>query len=71
VTCTDSGGPAELVEDGVNGFICAPEPAALARALRQLIDDRSLAERLGAAAHATGEKLNWPDTIRALTAYTT
>ena len=34
ITCRDSGGPAELVEDGVNGFVCEPTPAALARALR-------------------------------------
>ena len=26
VTCRDSGGPAELVENGVNGFVCEPEP---------------------------------------------
>ena len=30
VTCSDSGGPAELVEDGVNGFVCEPTPDALA-----------------------------------------
>ena len=26
VTCRDSGGPAELVEDGVTGFVSAPSP---------------------------------------------
>ena len=31
VTCTDSGGPAELVLDDVNGKVCAPRPEALAR----------------------------------------
>ena len=30
ITCRDSGGPAELVEDGVNGFVCEPTPEALA-----------------------------------------
>ena len=35
VTCTDSGGPAELVEDGVRGFVVAPTPPALAAALRR------------------------------------
>ena len=29
VTCSDSGGPAELVENGVNGFVCEPSPDAL------------------------------------------
>ena len=68
VTCRDSGGPAELVRDGVQGFVVDPSPRALARALRQLIDDRALAERMGAAAFAAGGQLNWPDTVRQLTA---
>lgn len=70
VTCSDSGGPAELVEDGVNGFICDPSPTALATSLRRLVDDAPLAERLGAAAFESGQKLNWPETVRALTSYT-
>ena len=68
VTCTDSGGPAELVQHGYNGFACEPEPAALARTLRALMDDRPLAERMGAAAADTGAKLNWTDAVRQLTA---
>ena len=67
VTCRDSGGPAELVADGVNGFICEPTAAGLASALRQLIDDSGRAERLGVAAFESGVKLNWPETIRHLT----
>lgn len=68
VTCHDSGGPAELVTDGVQGFVCDPTPAALARALRQLHDDRGLAERMGAAAFEAGARLDWPSTVRRLTA---
>jgi glycosyltransferase involved in cell wall biosynthesis len=68
VTCHDSGGPAELVRDGVEGFVCDPTPASLARALRRLIDDRALAERMGSSAFEAGQKLNWPDAVRQLTA---
>ena len=68
VTCRDSGGPAELVTDGVRGFVCDPAPQAVARALRQLSDDRALAERMGAAAFEAGAQLNWPDVVRHLTA---
>ena len=68
ITCRDSGGPAELVKDGVQGFVVDPNPAALARALRQVSDDRAVAERMGAAAFAAGAELNWPDTVRQLTA---
>lgn len=68
VTCRDSGGPAELVADGVQGFVCEPRPQALAGALRRVMDDRGLAEQMGAAAFAAGAQLNWPDTVRQLTA---
>jgi glycosyltransferase involved in cell wall biosynthesis len=63
VTCRDSGGPAELVRDGVNGFVCDPTPASPARAMRQLADDRALAERLGAAGAETASELTWPRTV--------
>lgn len=68
VTCRDSGGPAELVTDGTQGFVCDPTPSDLAHALRKLIDDQRLAERMGAAAFDAGAQLNWPDTVRQLTA---
>ena len=68
VTCRDSGGPAELVHDGVEGFVCEPSPAALALALRRLASDQGLAERMGSAAFTAGARLNWPDTVRQLTA---
>ena len=67
VTCTDSGGPAELVQDGVQGFVCDPSPAAVAGKLRELIDDQALAERLGQRGYVRGGELTWPDTVRALT----
>jgi glycosyltransferase involved in cell wall biosynthesis len=68
VTCHDSGGPAELVEDGVNGFVCDPTPESLATALRRLADDAALAERMGAAAFETGSRLSWEETVRRLNA---
>jgi glycosyltransferase involved in cell wall biosynthesis len=66
VTCHDSGGPAELVQDGVNGFVCDPTPEALGRAMRRFADDPGLAERMGSAAHAAGARLTWPETVRQL-----
>jgi glycosyltransferase involved in cell wall biosynthesis len=54
VTCRDSGGPAELVRDGVNGFVCDPTPTSLAVALRRLLEDPALAERMGEAAFGIG-----------------
>src|SRR5215210_3084277 len=69
LTCTDSGAPPELVMDGVNGLVTEPGPEALARALRKLADDPALAERMGQAALEAGQRLNWPDTVRTLTAH--
>jgi glycosyltransferase involved in cell wall biosynthesis len=66
VTCSDSGGPAELVRDGENGFVTAPTAEALARAMRTLIDDRQLAIRLGEAAAATAAHMTWSDAVRRL-----
>jgi glycosyltransferase involved in cell wall biosynthesis len=66
ITCKDSGGPAELVKDGVNGFVCQPDPDALGRAMRRLIDDPALAERMGTAAFDAGAKFTWPETVRRL-----
>jgi glycosyltransferase involved in cell wall biosynthesis len=66
ITCRDSGGPAELVEDGVSGFISEPTPRALSVALRRVMDDAGLAEQMGTAAAAAGAKLNWADTVRQL-----
>jgi glycosyltransferase involved in cell wall biosynthesis len=68
VTCRDSGGPAELVSNGVNGFVCDPSPASLATALRQLSDDGAMAERMGTAAFEAGTQLSWTDAVRQLTA---
>jgi glycosyltransferase involved in cell wall biosynthesis len=46
----------DVVEDGVNGFLVDPDHAQqLADALVRILSDRALAERLGAAARATGE----------------
>ena len=67
VTCHDSGGPAELVRDGVQGFVSDPTPHALAAALRRLMKDQLLAEAMGAKARKSAAQLNWSDTVRQLT----
>jgi glycosyltransferase involved in cell wall biosynthesis len=66
ITCRDSGGPAELVTDGQHGLVTEPTADALADALRKLMRDRTLAERLGAQAHARGAELTWPQTVKTL-----
>ena len=66
LTVTDSGGPAELVRDGANGRVTAPEPAALAAAMRELLDDAGAAERMGRQGRQDAARLTWDETVRRL-----
>jgi glycosyltransferase involved in cell wall biosynthesis len=66
ITCRDSGGPAELVQDGASGFVCEPTPASMAAAMGRLAEDAALAERMGTAAFAAGARLTWPEAVRTL-----
>jgi glycosyltransferase involved in cell wall biosynthesis len=66
VTCIDSGGPAEQVQDGVTGFIVEPDPAPVAEALTRLAEDRGLAEKMGTAATAYAAQHTWPLTVERL-----
>jgi glycosyltransferase involved in cell wall biosynthesis len=66
ITCTDSGGPTELVEVGVTGLISEPRPERVAVAIARIMDDRHLAERLGAAALKKSETMTWPAAVEKL-----
>jgi glycosyltransferase involved in cell wall biosynthesis len=66
ITCVDSGGPTELVEDGTNGLVCAPKPSAIAEALRRCMDDPVAAERMGGAGAARAARLTWAATVARL-----
>lgn len=68
ITCTDSGGTLEIIEDGVNGFICSPEPAALAAAIDRLRGNPDAAAALGRGAHETLEtrNINWDRVVSSL-----
>lgn len=66
ITCTDSGGPAELVQDGVAGFVTAPTPEALAAAMRTVMDDKNLAMRMGEAGASIARGMTWSGAIQRL-----
>ncbi len=68
ITTSDSGGVLELVEDGVNGYICEPSPKALADAMDQLYSSKKLALTLGQTAKESIKKLNihWDNVIEKL-----
>jgi glycosyltransferase involved in cell wall biosynthesis len=66
ITCTDSGGPAELVKNGESGFVCEPTSAALADAMAALASDGALAERLGDGGATVAAGITWPGALAKL-----
>jgi glycosyltransferase involved in cell wall biosynthesis len=66
LTCTDSGGPAELVTDDVTGKVCAPRPETLAVALRELMEDQKAAERMGQAGLEFISQMTWSKAVHRL-----
>ncbi len=66
VTTTDSGGPAELVRDGVDGAVVDPDPAALGRALAALAADPTRARSLGEEGRRHTARITWPAVVRTL-----
>lgn len=60
VVAAAAGGPAELVQDGWNGFLFAPEDQeAMIADVRRLAGDRRLAHRLGRAGRVQAETRSW------------
>jgi glycosyltransferase involved in cell wall biosynthesis len=68
ITATDSGGTLEFVADGANGFVCAPEPAAIGAAITRLASERSRAAALGRAGLAVARTVTWDGVIEKLLA---
>jgi len=59
VVCDDGGGLVEFVEDGINGLITKPEPAAIAKAVRSISSSKATATRLRQGALATAARYTW------------
>jgi glycosyltransferase involved in cell wall biosynthesis len=66
VTTTDAGGVLEFIDDGHNGFVVAPDPAAIAARLDMLANDPALAERLGANGPQRVADITWDRVIHSL-----
>jgi glycosyltransferase involved in cell wall biosynthesis len=63
ITASDSGGVLEFVEDGVNGFVCAPDPGEMASAINALAVNRGRAASLGDAGRARAVTITWDGVI--------
>ncbi len=66
ITATDSGGPLEFVNDGVNGIVVEPAPEAIASAINSLAADRARAARFGEAGCDRARLVTWDGVIETL-----
>ena len=66
VTTVDAGGPNEFVVDGVNGFVCDPDPRALGDAIGRLDADRARAAAWGDAGYERARRITWEGVIEQL-----
>jgi glycosyltransferase involved in cell wall biosynthesis len=69
ITCVDSGGPLEFVVDRETGFVVRPTAQAVAKAIDDLYQNRSLAVQMGADGYRRYRDLNvsWESVVRTLT----
>ena len=71
VVVSDLGGPRELVEDGVNGFITKAHDAdSFAEALKTLILNADLRAQMGARARQSVVDRSWPSAFQKFWAMT-
>ena len=66
ITAQDSGGTLEFVEDEVNGFICTPDPEAIAGAINRLAADHSRASSFGDAGFERARTITWDGVVETL-----
>jgi glycosyltransferase involved in cell wall biosynthesis len=59
ITCTDSGEPARLVADRVSGFVCPPDPRAIAARIDELVATPGLAAALGEEGRRSVKSISW------------
>jgi glycosyltransferase involved in cell wall biosynthesis len=69
IVAAAAGGPAEIIEDRVNGILYPPgDHDALASALQELASDRSLRERVSAASADRAEQFSAPEIAKSVMA---
>jgi len=69
ITCTDSGGPLEFVENYKTGLVVSPNPEDIAGAIDKLAGSVSYAKGIGTEAkkHITNMNITWDNVVKELT----
>ena len=68
ITCTDSGGTNEIVDNGINGYIVSPLPEAIAGAIDAMYLNKGKARKLGIAGYEKilSLDMSWNNIVEAL-----
>lgn len=68
ITCTDSGGPLEFVQDGITGMVTGPQPKELAAAFDEIALSPGRASAMGAAGFDLyrSKNITWNHVIESL-----
>ena len=68
ITCNDSGGTLEIVEDGLNGFVISPDPQIIAEAMDKLYYNRALVKKMGEAGYEKliAMNISWDNVVKKL-----
>jgi glycosyltransferase involved in cell wall biosynthesis/SAM-dependent methyltransferase len=68
ITCQDSGGPLEFIEDGENGYIVAPEPENIAEAIEKMYNNKKVTYQMGILGKEKYKLLNisWTNVLKKL-----
>ena len=67
ITCTDSGGPTELVRHETNGLVVESTANSLAVAFARIFEDSTLAESFGVAGLQQVTAMTWERAVDRLT----
>ncbi|MBM2295140.1 glycosyltransferase family 4 protein [Sulfitobacter pseudonitzschiae] len=72
ITSTDAGGPLEFIQHESEGLISKPTPKDLAHNFSRIMQDKNLAETMGASAHKRymSMNINWDHVVSTLTGRT-
>jgi glycosyltransferase involved in cell wall biosynthesis len=65
----NQGGIKDLVQDGVNGFVCPDDPQAFAQAISRLRDDPELRQRMGQRSREIAKQYPWSAIMTQLEEY--
>jgi glycosyltransferase involved in cell wall biosynthesis len=64
ITCVDSGGPLEFVEDGMSGFVCQPDEKEIAEKLDLLLADKEKCRSFGQVGLDRVRDITWDNVIK-------